>query len=181
VVVQVAPHGPAEKSGIKSNDVITEVDGKPVKSIEELVNIIGLTKPGVKVALTLYREGKKQSINIAVGDWPGSNEVASEESSDETKGANGYGLELNLVKYEERWALKVEQVASNSSAARAGMQAGDIILGINGYNHNKELMEKFRKGDLKDTILLLVEREYGDRRTGIKGHERFLISLRASK
>ncbi len=180
VVVQIAPHGPAEKSGIKANDVITELDGKAIKSIEELVNIVGLAKPGAKIALMLYREGKKLSINVAIGDWPGSNEVASEPASDEAKDTNGYGLEMSLVKYEERWALKIEQVASKSSAARAGMQPGDLILGINGYNHNKELMEKFRKGELKDTILLLVEREYGDRRSGVKGRERFLISLRSS-
>jgi serine protease Do len=181
VVVEVAEGGPAEKSGIKANDVIVEIDNKAIKNTEELVNAIGLMKPGTKTVLTLWREGKKRTVNITIGDWPGSKELLSEKNEKGDTPANSFGLEMSLVKFEGKWALRVEQVLANSPAARAGMQAGDMIFGINGYSNNKELMDKFLKGQLKDTVLLLTEREMEDRRSGKKVRERFLVALKMNK
>jgi serine protease Do len=182
VVVEVESDGPAEKSGIKANDVIVEINGIAIRSHEELVSKIGLMKPGTKAELGLYREGKKRSVSITIGDWPGSKEIVAEidKKGKDKSTLNSLGLELSSIKYEGKWALKINQVASNAPAARAGLQSGDVILGINGYSNNKELMDKFRAGEIKDTILLLVERSAEDPRSRRKVRERFLVSIRAT-
>jgi serine protease Do len=183
VVVQLVEGGPAEQAGIKANDVIVEIDSKGVKTSEELVNAIGLMKPGTKTSLVFYREGKKQSVTVTIGDWPGSKDLLGENKSENSdKDANNFGLKMSLLKSKEgKWQLRVDQVQERSPADRAGLQPGDTILGINGYSHSKDLMEKFQKGRMKDTVLLLVEREMEDRRTGQKTRERYLVSLKSAK
>lgn len=63
----VAPDGPADKAGIKAGDVITEVDGAPVHSGQELIVKIRSHRPGDTLALTLQRGGKERSVRLGLG------------------------------------------------------------------------------------------------------------------
>lgn len=63
----VAPDGPADKAGIKAGDVITEVDGAPVHSGQELIVKIRSHRPGDTLALTLQRGGKERSVRLSLG------------------------------------------------------------------------------------------------------------------
>ena len=60
----VTPHGPSEQAGLKPNDIITSVDGKPVKDGDELVNIISEKKPGTSVKLGYTRNGKADTTTV---------------------------------------------------------------------------------------------------------------------
>ncbi|MEV6564238.1 trypsin-like peptidase domain-containing protein [Streptomyces kronopolitis] len=63
----VAHDGPADKAGIKAGDVITEVDGAPVHSGQELIVKIRSHRPGDTLALTLQRGGKERSVRLSLG------------------------------------------------------------------------------------------------------------------
>ncbi|QTZ93969.1 S1C family serine protease [Streptomyces auratus] len=63
----VAPGGPGAKAGIKAGDVITEVDGAPVHSGQELIVKIRSHRPGDTLALTLQRGGKERSVRLSLG------------------------------------------------------------------------------------------------------------------
>ena len=69
-----APDSPAEKAGLKSGDVIVKIQDKPVKSLEELMEIMKTTKPGDKLAVTVKRDGKEQTVNVTLGTRPESND-----------------------------------------------------------------------------------------------------------
>jgi serine protease Do/serine protease DegQ len=63
----ISPDGPADKAGLKRNDAVLAIDGKPVDSREELRFIIAQSLPGSTVNLSVVRDGKTRSIPVALG------------------------------------------------------------------------------------------------------------------
>ncbi|PWH17654.1 MAG: hypothetical protein DDG59_07700 [Anaerolineae bacterium] len=74
-VMGVAPNSPAEQAGIRQGDVILEVDGKRVESVEELRNII-YARLGEEIRLVYEREGKSYSVTLVPRNPPPENEGA---------------------------------------------------------------------------------------------------------
>jgi S1-C subfamily serine protease len=67
VVYSVLPGGPAADAGIRSGDRIVAVDGKPVRSFEELQGRIGTYAPGDRVQVTLVRDGRTLTLEVTLG------------------------------------------------------------------------------------------------------------------
>jgi len=67
-ISSVVPGSPAERAGLKVGDTIFSVDGKPIKNGDELVSDIAGRKPGSKVMLGYYRNGKKDEAAVTVAD-----------------------------------------------------------------------------------------------------------------
>jgi S1-C subfamily serine protease len=85
IVQQVVKNGPADKAGLEAGttsatingqevrlggDIITEVNGKPVKSMEELVEVIQDSKPGDKLELKILRGGDEKTADVTLGTQP---------------------------------------------------------------------------------------------------------------
>ncbi|EGX56102.1 protease, partial [Streptomyces zinciresistens K42] len=68
----VIPGGPGDKAGIRAGDVITEVDGRPVRSGEELIVRTRAHRPGDRLALTLERGGERIGLSLTLGSSSGS-------------------------------------------------------------------------------------------------------------
>ncbi|MGA3069119.1 MAG: trypsin-like peptidase domain-containing protein [Terracidiphilus sp.] len=69
VLVQtVRPSGPADKAGIKAGDIITAVDGRPIKDGDDLVNEIASRRPGSTIRLGYLRDGKQADTTVTIGD-----------------------------------------------------------------------------------------------------------------
>ncbi len=68
----VAKDGPADKAGIKSGDVITQVEGQRVHSGEELIVKIRAHRPGDDLDLKLTRGGKERTVTLKLGSASGS-------------------------------------------------------------------------------------------------------------
>src|SRR5690349_1324972 len=67
-VQQVAPGGPAEKSGLRAEDVIVAINGKPVRTSGDLVNTVTSTPIGSSLNVTAIRDGKRENFKVVVGD-----------------------------------------------------------------------------------------------------------------
>jgi serine protease Do len=65
-VIEVDDEGTAKKAGIKANDVITEVDGKAVKSADEVAKIVRESKDKASLMFKLQRDGKTQNIEVKI-------------------------------------------------------------------------------------------------------------------
>jgi serine protease Do len=68
IVSSVTPNGPASKAGLLPQDVVTSVDGKPIKNGDELVGIISDKAPGSTVRLGIMRNGKPLTLEVGIAD-----------------------------------------------------------------------------------------------------------------
>lgn len=69
-IVSVEPYSSAEKAGLKSYDVITEVDGKKITSMDELNEIKNSHNIGDTINLKVYRDNNYIDIQITLGEQP---------------------------------------------------------------------------------------------------------------
>ena len=69
-ISEVVGGGPAEKGGLKADDVVTKIDGKEVKDLQEFITAVRAHKPGDKISLTVKRGDKDMEIKITAGEAP---------------------------------------------------------------------------------------------------------------
>ncbi|MGL4545657.1 MAG: Do family serine endopeptidase [Plesiomonas sp.] len=124
-VSEVVPNSAAAKAGIKAGDVIVMMDGQPVASFAEMRAKIATMGAGKTVKLGLLRDGKPLDADVTLAQ---SDDV-------QTNASNLYpGLEgAELLNYSkgEHHGVQITKVTKGSSAARIGLQNGDVIIGIN--------------------------------------------------
>jgi len=160
LVANVAPNSAAASAGLKSGDVITEVDGQPVVRSGELSSLIGLSSPGEKVKLKVWRDKTPRDVEAKLGGV----EDEGKQVADAGKVQGGeLGVALRPLTPEERRAAKVEQgrVVENvgGPAARAGIEAGDVLLAINGQPVQSVDQVKSVLSAKPKSIALLVQRD----------------------
>lgn len=143
LVARVVRKGPADRGGLKAGDVITALDGRNVKTDSDIVNAIGLMKPGTKTDLTIYRNGKKKKLTITVERWPDDANDQADDAGRTDRQSPGtsvpFGLSVSKVtpqlqqqfKFESDSGIVVMGVKPDSPAARAGLQPGDVIIQAN--------------------------------------------------
>jgi len=121
LVSQVVDGSAAEKAGIRAGDVVTAVNGKPVKDAAGLRNAIGLLSVGDRVQISLLRDGKPRNVTAVVGE------------RDETAEARAAGLHPGLAGAElvdGQGGVLIRSVADGSPAAQRGLRANDLIIGV---------------------------------------------------
>ena len=125
--------GPADKAQLKTGDVILSFNGKPVETSGQLPPLVAATKPGTKVPIEVWRNGRKQSMTITVGEMP-VERVASAQPKENNGGR--FGLAVRPLSPDERSELGGEQgllvEQASGPAAKAGLRPGDVILAVNG-------------------------------------------------
>jgi serine protease Do len=133
IVSEPQADGPAVKAGIKSGDVITAVDGKPVGSPRELARLIGGIQPGKSVDLTVWRDGKSEQVKLELGTLPGSDTQASADDGkpQQVEPSSLADLGLTVAPSEDGKGLVVTDVDPDSDAADRGIQPGDVITAVN--------------------------------------------------
>ena len=67
-VEQVEPEGPADKAGVKPEDVITSINGKPVMRGQDLIDMVADTPVGQSLQVGLVRDKKPMTLTVTVGD-----------------------------------------------------------------------------------------------------------------
>ncbi len=154
VVSQVLPDSAAAKAGLESGDVITALDGKPLRDASELRNTIGLKPPGTMVELTVLHKGSERTIKIAT------QEPTAEKAVGAPSGSPIDGVKLGAIPqdnplYGQVKGVYVQEVADGSPAQAAGLEAGDIVVGANQkpVTTPKELLAIVAAG--KGKVLLL--------------------------
>lgn len=156
VISQIEPpDGPAGQAGLKIGDVITAVDGKPVKTGNDLVADIASRKPGSKATITYLRNGKENKTTVTIADR--SKLFASQLSEgEEPEGENQpapskFGMTVGNITPDIASRLDipagkgviVQDVKPGSFADDVGMSRGMVILEINKQPVNS--VEEFRK------------------------------------
>jgi serine protease Do len=137
LVSDVQPDGPGAKAGLKTGDVITELDGKQVSDAGQLQVLVGQKRPGDTVHLQVLRDEKPMSVPVTLEDLKNPNSV---EKSETEHGKGRWGLKLGEFSEDERGQLQapssvhgavIEDVQPGSPADNAGLQRGDVVQEVN--------------------------------------------------
>jgi serine protease Do len=133
IVAEPQADGPAAKAGIKSGDVITAVDGKEVAGPRELARMIGAIEPGKSVEVTVWRDGKSETIKMDLGTLPSDKQASNdqEKGQKQEEPTSLADLGLTVSPSDDGKGLVVTDVDPNSDAADRGIQAGDVITSVN--------------------------------------------------
>jgi S1-C subfamily serine protease len=71
-VIGFADNSPAEKAGVKAGDVFLTIRDKPVKELNDLMEVMDKTKPGDKISITVKRNDKEKTVTVTLGTKPAS-------------------------------------------------------------------------------------------------------------
>jgi serine protease Do len=140
IVTQVVPDSPAAHAGLKSGDVLRELNGRKMINGSALQVAVSETAPGNVIELGILRDGKQQSVKITVGSFhPNNTEEASNAAGGQANNGK-LGLALADLTPDVRQQLNVpeqvhgaaiQDVRPGSPADDAGLTAGDVILEVN--------------------------------------------------
>ena len=165
LVSSVEQGGPADKSGIKPGDVITAVNGQTIDRYGELSGRISNMKPGSDAELEIWRSGKAQQIPVRIAELnekPERTALRSQPGRGSDQAAR-LGLSVRPLSPDEKQQAQTEGSLiverSAGPAAQAGVQPGDIVIGVNGKRVRSV-------GELQDaaktagkSIALLIQRQ----------------------
>jgi serine protease Do len=152
----------ADKAGLKSGDVIRKVNGQPIVSGGDLSTIVSIAKPGDRVALDVWRDGKAIQLNATLAN---ANDKPDRVGRDNLAGGdNGakLGLALRQLDPMERrqsgiaTGLLVED--AGGPAQVAGIQPGDVLLSVNGKPVNSVEQVRDVVGKSSKSVALLIQR-----------------------
>ena len=161
LVSSVVPGSAADKAGLKSGDVITAVDGRPVYRSGSLSSLIGMSTPGERVKLEVWRDRAEQSVEAKLGGADAADKKMADTGAASEQGQLGLALRP-LTGAEKREAkvdsgLVIEGV--QGPAERAGIQQGDVLLAINGKTvQSVDQVKEVVSGKPK-SVALLVQRD----------------------
>lgn len=134
LIANVVKGGPADKAGIKRGDVVTSFGGKEILGGANLQNEVATSLIGQEVKVTLFRNGKKQTLTVRVGNL----QKMIKEQASSVKGCLGVDVRPVNSKEVERYGLNSQQgvvlirVHPDSPLAGFGFEVNDMILEING-------------------------------------------------
>jgi serine protease Do len=167
LVAEPQADSPAVAAGILSGDVITAVNGQPVRDARELARRIGSMAPGTSVKLLISRKGDEKALTLTLGELP--KEQRQARVNTEERDQNG--IELRRFGFTLAPAAKVAGAAGegvvvtavdpDGPAADRGFKTGDIILDVGGKavsapaDVRKALSEARAEG--KRSVLLRVK------------------------
>jgi serine protease Do len=149
-ISSVVPGSPAERAGLKVGDTIFSVDGKSIKNGDELVSDIAGRKPGSKVTLGYFRNGKKDEAAVTVADRAklfasrlGEEQEGNEQSTPKQSklGATVRDLTPEMadrLNVPSGQGVVVQEVKPGSFADDVGLTRGDVILEINKQKVNSQ-------------------------------------------
>ncbi len=139
IVAQVTPDSPASRAGLKSGDVLREINGRKIVNGGALQVAVSEMAPGNSISLGIIRDGKPDTIKVTVGEYHGNNQVA-ENSVSGSEQHGKLGLAVAEVSPEMRQQLNIpehvkgaaiQSVRPGSPADDAGLTPGDVILEVN--------------------------------------------------
>jgi len=169
IISQITPDSPASRAGLKSGDVLRDLNGTKIPNGSALQVAVSQVAPGNTITLGILRDGKEEAIHVKVGEFHANTEVADNADPSSNQGGK-LGLAVDDLTPEVRQQLNiptqvngaaVASVRPASPAEDAGLTPGDIILEVNRHpvqNADKFASEVHSTPVGKDILLLVWSR-----------------------
>ena len=168
IVVKVTPDSPAERGGLKTGDVILEVNGQKVKDPRHLAMMVADIDPGTVARITVLRDGRRQTLDVKIGRMPSDEEIARAFGKAGSATVSPAELGLSLRPSDDGEGVVIAELDPESRAAEKGLRPGDVILEVAGEkvkspaDFGKAIAKARQKG--RKAVLLLVRARNGDQR-----------------
>jgi len=142
LIASVNEGGPAAKAKLKPGDVILKFDGREIAEMRKLPRIVAETAINKKVPVEIWRDGKRQTIDVAVGELPEEPEEVAAKAPDKPQAQSagqsvtGTGLTVSTLNpaLRERFGLEDDTAGlvvtdvKDGPASEKGMKPGDVII-----------------------------------------------------
>ncbi|HOV58331.1 MAG TPA: PDZ domain-containing protein, partial [Rhodanobacteraceae bacterium] len=168
LVNQITPGSAAEKAGVQLGDVIQKFNGVDIVQSSDLPPVVGATRPGSKVDLLVFRNGKSLTLPVTVGEAP--RDGAALASRGKAQGGavdNALGIAVDELSGDQRKQLQIKgdegvvvtRVAG--AARRSAIQPGDVVLmvGRTKVKTPAEFNAAVKEVKPGDSVMLLVRRD----------------------
>ena len=174
LVDEPTSRGPAAKAGITAGDVITGINGQPIKDTRSLVQRIANDAPGAQIKVTVLRDSESKTIDVTLAEMPRQERTAAstEENQDKPQTTRKSDLGMSLAPAEDisgagDKGVVVLGIDPASPATENGMQTGDVILSVSGKGVNhptdvREAIDRSRSAG-KQAVLMRVHSHKGTR------------------
>jgi len=160
-ISRIESNSPAAKAGLEPGDIIVAANGKPVKSSQDINNIVGLLQVGDKVNIEFFRGNDKKEVDAVIGK-PEQAQLAGEKLHPLLK-----GTVLGVTQRDQVEGVVLGKIHTSSYAWRLGLRPGDVIVSANRYRV-RNLEELKQVVDPEDALLINIQR----------GQEGFFVVLR---
>ncbi len=170
------PDSPAAKGGLQLGDIITQINGKNVETIQQLRSTIARTAPATKITLSVVRDGKTVEVAFPVAKQPDSFAAAEEKPPVAPAKFDAADLGISVREIDaataQKYGLKsptgvlITKLDPNGLGVEAGLQLGDIVtkIGATSISTSKDFTDALGKMDLaKGTRIYLRSADGSDR------------------
>lgn len=158
IIKMIVPDSPADKAGLEQGDIIIAIDGEDIKNSDELIDFVEGYKPGERIKIKIVRDGDEDVVAVKLGErgaekyydkaldkfysfTPKSDSKSfyffdeDNRVSDVYMGVQLRNLNVQLGEYfgiEDGKGALIEEVTADSPAKKAGLEAGDVIIAVEG-------------------------------------------------
>ncbi|GIU07181.1 serine endoprotease DegQ [Shewanella sp. c952] len=148
---EVMPDSAADKAGIKVGDIIVSVNGRKIKSFQELRAKVATMGAGSKVEFGLIRDGDEETVTAVLGE--------STQTAEAAAGAVHPMLQGAKLENSNGSGVSITDVAQGSPAAASGLIKGDVIVGVNRSKVKNLKSLKSVLEDQKGSVALKIQRD----------------------
>jgi Do/DeqQ family serine protease len=156
VVVKIEPGSPADKAGLKPRDIVTGINGKPVRGSADLRNRMGLIPVGEEAELRVQRGGRLLTLRLRIAELFTMTEIPG-EAVPQLAGVRVSNIEPGMPGYGMVEGAIVTRIEPNTPGAKTGLRPGDVLYGVNRSRVRSvaELLASLRQAERPLRIFLL--------------------------
>jgi len=170
IIKEIMKGTPAEKAGLKADDIITAINGVAINSAEELTQEVGKYMPDTKINITYLRNQQTENttailatnnraatrnyqfIDTMVFNMDDMFKMLPPERKEWAPKPRKLQLGVGIQDMESSKGVKITSVTENSPAALAGIKKDDVILSVNGtsltdINDLRRILNETKEGD----------------------------------
>ena len=164
------PGGPADLAGLVGGDIITSIDGRVVKSQDDIMAQLRATPIGKTVEVLYLRDGEPKKTELTTISEDQLDELSSAYSSRSGRGKFGYNNNRTSrvpIPGTKMYGVQLESLDDGEPAQRAGIKEGDVVIEFGGVpiRTEEEFLSRVRRAEPYSTVKVVVMR--GDQRVEI--------------
>lgn len=152
-ITQILPNSPAQISGMQVGDIITTINGSPIKNAGDVVNTVGFLRVDSHVNIEVQRKNKVLTVSVNLTD-PKKREAISAEDDPYFYGVTLKDFSITTPDHGNVLGVLVLDVQQDTSAWQADLRPGDVITSLNQQPINS-IADLFKEAKKADKLVLL--------------------------